>query len=205
MPAASTLVIIGGGGHGRVVADAALAMKRWSRVVATDRNPDRCVGDLLAGVPLLAFEEALRLAGDVHVAIGSADGRAREAAPVRDRLASVIHPRASVSNAGSLAAGCFVAAQAVVAPGARLGVCAIVNHGAVVDHDVQVGDFTHVAPLSALGGGCVVGAGVLVGAGAVVLPNLTVCDGSVLGAGAIVRADIREPGVYAGVPAQRVR
>jgi sugar O-acyltransferase (sialic acid O-acetyltransferase NeuD family) len=207
MPAQpSTLVIIGAGGHGRVVADAALAMKQWQRVVATDRNATRCAGELVPGVPLMPFDQALQLpAAQVHVAIGSAEGREREASLVQDRLATVIHPRASVSPAAVLAPGCFVAAQAVVAPGARVGACAIVNHGAVVDHDVQVGDYSHVAPLSAIGGEAGVGAGVLVGAGSVVLPQRRVADHVVLGAGAVVRADIVEAGVYAGVPAQRVR
>lgn len=203
---ASTLVIVGAGGHGRVVADAALATKRWDRVVGTDRNPARCVGELLPGVALMPFEQALQLpAAEVHVAIGSAEAREREARPLQARLATVIHPGASVSASATLAPGCFVAAQAVVAPGARAGLCVIVNHGAVLDHDVQVGDYSHVAPLAALGGEAVIGAGVLVGTGAVVLPQRRVAAHSVLGAGAVVRADITEPGVYAGVPAQRVR
>lgn len=202
---ATTLVIVGAGGHGRVVADAALATGGWSRVVATDRNPARCAGELLPGVALLPFDHALALEAQVHVAIGSAQGREREAQAAAGRLASVLHPRACVSPASTIAPGCFIAAQAVVAPGACLGTCVIVNHGAVVDHDVQVGDFSHVAPLAALGGESVVGRGVLVGAGAVVLPQRRVCDDAVVGAGAVVLADIGEPGVHAGVPAQRVR
>ena len=46
---------------------------------------------------------------------------------------------------------------------------------------------------------------VLVGAGATLLPGLRICDAAVIGAGAIVRAPILEPGVYAGVPARRVK
>ena len=81
----------------------------------------------------------------------------------------------------------------------------IVNHGAVVDHDVQVGDFSHVAPLAALSGNVRIGARVLVGAGAQVLPGVRVADDVVIGAGSVVRAHLAEPGVYAGVPARRIR
>jgi sugar O-acyltransferase (sialic acid O-acetyltransferase NeuD family) len=203
---ASTLVILGAGGHGRVVADAALAAGGWARVVATDRNPARCVGELLPNVQLLPLEEAFALPGAaVHVAIGSAEAREREAGAVRTRLATIVHPRACVSPFAVLEPGCFVAAQAVVAPRARLGAGVIVNHGAVVDHDVQVGAFSHVAPLAALGGEASVGRGVLVGAGAAVLPQRRLGDGVVLGAGAVARADIADAGTYAGVPAGRVR
>jgi len=75
----------------------------------------------------------------------------------------------------------------------------------VVDHDVRVGDFTHVAPLAALGGGARIGRHVLVGAGARVLPGMSVADGVTLGAGAVVHESIAAAGVYAGVPARRVR
>ncbi|MDB5860970.1 MAG: sugar O-acyltransferase, sialic acid O-acetyltransferase NeuD family [Ramlibacter sp.] len=207
MKQASTLVILGAGGHGKVVADAALARGAWPRVVATDRNPARCRGELLPGVILLPLDAALALPdADFHVAIGSAEARERETELLSGRaLASIVHPGATVSPHAVIEAGCFVAAQAVVAPSAVLGRGAIVNHGAVVDHDAQVGAFTHVAPHAALGGEVHVGRGVLVGAGAKVLPGLRICDGVTLGAGAVVLATIGEPGVYAGVPARRVR
>lgn len=202
----STLVILGAGGHGRVVADAALATGSWARVRGTDRDPARCRGELLPGVPLLPLDAALALPGAVfHVAIGSAAHREREARPLVGRLASVLHPDASVSRWAQLGDGCFVAARAVVAPGARLDTGVIVNHGAVVDHDAQVGAFSHIAPQATLGGEVRVGAGVLVGAGACVLPALQLCDGCTIGAGAVVRAAIVQPGVHAGVPAVRVR
>lgn len=207
MQAKSTLVILGAGGHGRVVADAALAAGAWSRVCATDRSPARCRGELLPGVPLLPLAEALGLAdAEFHVAIGSAADREREVAALQGRaLATVIHPSAAVSAHAAVEPGCLVAAQAVVAPGASLGACVIVNHGAVVDHDVRVGAFSHVAPRSALGGGARVGRAVLVGTGASVLPGIALCDGAVVGAGAVVTAALPEAGVYAGVPARRVR
>lgn len=204
-PVASTLVIFGAGGHGRVVADAALAAGTWGRIVATDRDPVRCRGELLPGVALLPLEDALTLTGAVyHVAIGVAAHRERETQPLIDRLATVVHPDASVSPWARLSAGCFVAAQAVVAPGAQLGAGVIVNHGAVVDHDAQVGAFSHVAPQAALGGHSQVGARVLVGSGARLLPSVQVCDGCTLGAGAVVLASIQQPGTWAGVPAARL-
>lgn len=201
----STLLIFGAGGHGRVVADAALGAGAWSRVIASDRDPQRCRGELLPGVPLLPIDEALAAADGVHVAIGDAASRRKEAASLAAKpLATVVHPRASVSSHAAIGAGCFVAAQAVVAPGARLGSAVIVNHGAVVDHDVRVGDFCHVAPLAALGGGADLGTDVLVGSGASVLPGVRVAAGVVIGAGAAVCEDLAGAGRYAGVPARRL-
>lgn len=201
----STLLIFGAGGHGRVVADAALGAGVWSRVIATDRDSQRCRGELLPGVALLPVDAALAQADAVHIAIGDAASRRKEAAALAGRpLATVVHPRASVSRHAAVDAGCFIAAQAVVAPGARLGRAVIVNHGAVIDHDVQVGDFCHVAPLAALGGAAEIGANVLVGSGASVLPRLRVASDITIGAGATVCGHLTESGRYAGVPARRL-
>lgn len=216
MPASSppTLLIFGAGGHGRVVADAAIAQGRWARVRVTDRDAGR-VGEVLwAGLAVEALDEAVAGSTQVHVAIGAAAAREREARALgfdaslshrQPTLVTIIHPHATVSPHAGIGPGCFLAAQCVVAPAARLGVSVIVNHGAVVDHDAQVGDYTHVAPLAALGGGVQVGRRVLVGAGAKLLPGVRVADDVVIGAGAVVRDSIERPGVYAGVPARRVR
>ncbi|HSH92069.1 MAG TPA: NeuD/PglB/VioB family sugar acetyltransferase [Ramlibacter sp.] len=202
----ASLLILGAGGHGRVVADAALASRVWSSVSACDRNPAHSAGELLPGVPLHPIESALASAAPVHIAIGNAASREREANAIRaDLVATVIHPAATVSSHATVAAGCFIAAQAVVAPGASLGRCVIVNHGAVIDHDVKVGDFSHIAPLVALGGGSQVGSRTLVGSGASVLPGVRVGDDVVIGAGAVVRDHLDQPGIYAGVPARRMK
>lgn len=202
----SSLLIFGAGGHGRVAADAALAAGQWLRVLASDRDPARCTGELLAGVPLLPAYAATATAGAIHVAIGNGADRAREVAALpAGLLATVVHPQASVSRHARLGPGCFVAAQAVVGPNAAVGVSVIVNHGAVVDHDVRVGDFSHIAPLAALGGGAQLGRRVLVGSGASVLPGVRVGDDVVIGAGAVVAHDLPEAGTYAGVPARRMK
>jgi sugar O-acyltransferase (sialic acid O-acetyltransferase NeuD family) len=207
VPAASTstLLIFGAGGHGRVVADAALAQAAWQDLRVTDRDAARHGTDLLPGLRIAPVEESLARSSAVHIAIGSAAARAREASAAGLPLATVQHPRAMVSPHAEVGVGCFLAAQCVVAPGARLGVSVIVNHGAIVDHDVQVGDFTHIAPLVALGGNARIGRRVLVGAGAQVLPGVRIADDVVIGAGAVVRGDVEAAGVYAGVPARRVR
>lgn len=199
------LLIFGAGGHGRVVADAARA-SGTTGLLASDRNPALCQGELLPGIPLHRPDApAPAQATSVHVAIGHNAARERESQALGpQRLRTVCHPAASVSPFAQLGAGSFVAAQAVVAPGARLGLGVIVNHGAVVDHDCRVGDFAHIAPGAVLGGGVRIGNRVLLGAGAVVQPGLTVVADAVIGSGTVVCQNIDTPGTYVGVPARRI-
>jgi acetyltransferase-like isoleucine patch superfamily enzyme len=50
-----------------------------------------------------------------------------------------------------------------------------------------------------------IGDRVWLGVGVIVLPGVTIADDVTVGAGAVVTTDCREPGVYVGVPAVRVR
>lgn len=209
-PSGACWLLLGAGGHARVVADAALAAARAQGaplvVCAADRNPSLHAGELLPGVALLAPAQADAHDGPVHVAIGDNVIRANLALLAGlQRLVTVVHPSAQISPHARIGPGCFIAACAVVAPGAELGAGVIVNHGAVVDHDVRVGDFSHVAPRSALGGGASLGARVLLGTGAVVLPGTHVCDDAVVGALALVNRPVTEAGRHVGVPARRLR
>lgn len=201
---ASCLLVFGAGGHARVVADAATGQGRWQRLLASDRDPAKCRGQLLADIDLIDPAD-VTASMDVHVAIGHNPSRERESQALGlSRLVSVTHRAAVVAPSAVLGPGCFVAAGAVVAPQARLGTGVIVNHGAVVDHDNAIGDFTHVAPGAVLGGAVTLGRRVLVGAGAIVLPGVRVADDIIIGAGCVVNRPLDEPGTYAGVPARRL-
>ncbi|KHL01936.1 hypothetical protein LK10_14275 [Sinomonas humi] len=50
-----------------------------------------------------------------------------------------------------------------------------------------------------------IGDGCWIGAGAIIMPGVNVASGCIVGAGAIVTKDTQPDGIYAGVPAQRVR
>lgn len=203
--AASTLLIFGAGGHGRVLVDAALLAHQWSRIVVSDRSLPENQAELLPGIQLCTVAAAQDLDALVHIAIGNNHFRQKEAGAWGfDRLVTVVHPAAIVSVFSSLGAGCFVAAGAVVGPCAQVGTGVIVNHGAVVDHDVEVGSFSHIAPNASLGGHARLGQRVLIGTGAAVLPSIVISDDVTIGAGSVVNVDLMEPGTYAGIPARKI-
>ncbi len=50
-----------------------------------------------------------------------------------------------------------------------------------------------------------IGNNVYIGTNAMILPNVTVCDNVIIGAGAVVTKSIDEDGVWVGVPARRIK
>lgn len=199
------LILIGSGGHAKVVVEIAVLSKRFSSIRILDSDPRRN-GEEVLGIAVETPLDPRRSPFAFHVAIGDANTRARiwqELVGRGGTPATLVHPDASVSAYAEIGAGSVIAAKAIVAPGARIGHGCIVNHGAVVDHDCTVGDFAHVAPNATLGGGARVGPMSLLGAGAVILPGISVGAKAIVAAGAVVTSHVPDHELWAGVPASR--
>lgn len=205
---ADRIAVFGAGGHGKVVADIALASGR--RVVAfIDDEPSRH-GGRIWDVPVVSWERFTGEAGPwsgaaVAMAIGS--NAAREACTARVRsggvsLATLVHPSAVVARSARIGEATVVMATAVVNPDAVVGEGSIVNTGAVVEHDCVLGEFVHLSPNAALGGGVHVGPRTHLGLGAVVLPLVRVGADVRVGAGAVVHRAVDDGLTVAGVPAR---
>ena len=198
-------VIIGAGGHGKVVLDAYLRARPGATVELRDDAPEKSGMHVLGVRVTVPLGPIAHLGAPCHVAIGDNGRRRGLGVTILDAglaLISIIHPEASVSADASIGRGAFIAARAVVAPSAVVEDGVIVNHGAVVDHDCRVGAWSHVAPGSVLGGGVTIGRACLIGSGAVVLPGLTIGDESVVGAGAIVTRSVPAGVTVIGAPAK---
>jgi len=206
------LVLIGAGGHARVVLDIVRQAARYDIIGLLDRN-SALHGTSLDGVPVLGGDdriEVLRQQGVTHalVAIGDNETRCRLAAGLTARgfsLATAIHPKAIVAPDVSVGAGTVMMAGVVVNPGASIGENAIVNTGATVDHDCTIGACAHIAPGVHLGGGVRVGRLTLVGIGASVIQYKTIGCNVVVGTGAAVIHDVPDNVLVVGVPARVVR
>lgn len=122
-----------------------------------------------------------------------------------ERFHSVLAPGSVVARSAVVGAGAIVAPGAVVTAGAMIGDHALVNVSASVSHSSAVGAYATLSPGVRVAGDCFVGDGVFLGIGAVLSHGIRVCDGAVVGAGALVLEDISEPGVYVGSPARFVR
>ncbi|WP_027859010.1 acetyltransferase [Marinobacterium jannaschii] len=200
------LLVIGAGGHAKVVLDSVWIDNPDRLIRLIDDDPVKQGTQLLPGIVVESVDILERQAGGYHVAIGNNHIRRRYSGRLEatGRTAvTVMHESASVSDYADINSGSFIAAGAVVAPGACVGKGVIVNHRAVVDHDCDIGDFAHIAPGSTLGGGVKVGQNVLIGAGATILPMVSIADNAIIGAGAVVTSDVGEGMTFTGVPARR--
>jgi sugar O-acyltransferase (sialic acid O-acetyltransferase NeuD family) len=120
-------------------------------------------------------------------------------------FATLVHPKAIVSQAVELAEGCQVMAGAVLNPYVRIGKNVIVNTSASIDHDCHINEHTHIAPGVRLSGGVTIGRCCLVGIGGIVIQGVRIGDRVVVAAGAVVIKDVSSAQKVAGIPAKIIK
>ena len=203
------VVLIGAGGHAKVVVELIRAQGRYKVVGCTDPAPER--GDVV-GVPILGSDDILPdlyAQGVRHcfVALGDNPLRmkvARRVTSLGFELINAISPNAIVSPTARLGHGVAVMAGAVINAATVVEDLAIINTHSVVDHDCHIGEAAHVAPRAALAGGVRIGPLAFVGAGATIVPGVSVGESSIIGAGATVISNLGPNLVAVGVPARSV-
>lgn len=199
------LIIIGAGGHGKVLCDIAEKLNKYDGIAFLDDNAE---GERL-GYPIIgkvSDAEKYTSDGEFIVAIGSAEARGRimdSLASIGARLATLVHPSAVIGLGVTLGEGSAVIAGAVINPMAKIGRGCIINTRASVDHDCEIGDLVHIAPGATVAGEVKIGARTWIGAGATVINGVSISADCTIGAGAVVVKDITEVGTYIGVPAKK--
>jgi sugar O-acyltransferase (sialic acid O-acetyltransferase NeuD family) len=200
---ARPIILIGGGGHALVVADASRASRVPVLGFADDEPSASVAGvDRLGTIEDVLSDERFAV-NPLILAMGLSTARTRLSVRLSGRPpARVIHPSAIISDSARIGGGSFIGPGAIVNAQAITGAHAIVNSGAIVEHECVVGDGAHVCPRAVMGGRARLGERATLGTGAVVLPGVSIGDGAVVGASSLVNRDVPSGETVAGVPAR---
>ncbi len=191
------IIIIGGGGHTRVLIDVLETMNATIEGIVT--QDESILGQSVLGVPVLGLERDIKADASRVLLVNGVGNRARTGdsglklrETVADRyknmgfrFSTVISPHAVLSRHTVLSEGVQVLHDAVVQPVAHVGAHTIINSAAVVEHDCRIGMFGHIAPGAVLCGNVTVGNYTHIGA------NSTIIQGLVIGERVIIAAGMR--------------
>ena len=206
----TALLILGAGGHARVLAETAHLIGSFSRIAFIDDcyqdSPDSStvlgwpvLGPLsYASRPEIAQEFSTALVG-----IGNCSIRMHlleQLINLGYESPPLIHPRAFISSSAHIGPGSVVFAQVAVQAQAHIGTGVILNTGCIVDHDVEIEDGVHICPGVRLAGDVHVGARSLIGIGACVIQQVRIGTDVTVGAGAAVIQDLPDGVTAVGVP-----
>jgi UDP-perosamine 4-acetyltransferase len=206
----AAIIVLGAGGHAKVLIDALLAS---SAVIVgiVDPNP-ALAGTKILGVSVLGGDDVVNEypPSQVHLV----NGLGSVGLPIiRQQLyerfkgmcytfATVVHPSAVVASDVVLGEGAQIMAGVVIQPGSHIGINSIVNTRASVDHDCIIGKHVHIAPGVTLSGGVLVGEHSHIGTGATLIQGISIGNCCVVAAGAVVTKNVIEGAMVRGVPAR---
>lgn len=199
------LVIIGASGHGKVVADIALKLKKYDDISFLDdsTNLEKCMQFSVVGKVKDVYNYIED--SDIFVAIGNSNVRKTIMEDLKARGANIpilIHPNAVIGTGVTIDLGTVVMAGVIINPDTSIGEGCIINTSASVDHDCKIDNYVHVSVDAHLAGTVSIGEYTWIGIGASVKNNVSIGANVMIGAGAVVVKDITEVGTYIGVPAK---
>ncbi len=196
----NSLIIIGSSGHGNVVAEIAILLgykiKFW--------DDDSTKINHILGIE--KRELTIPVDSRLFIAIGA--NNTREIISKQYPLGiyiSLIHPQSSVSNTSKIGLGSVVMAGAILNCGVDVGVHCIINTGAIIDHDCFLEKYVHVSPNATLCGNVTVGEGTWIGAGATIIQGIKIGKNVTIGAGAVIIHDIPDNVTVVGNPGRIIK
>jgi sugar O-acyltransferase (sialic acid O-acetyltransferase NeuD family) len=208
------IVIVGGGGHGKVVID--ILEKAGGFHLQGILDSQLRVGDKVMGYEVLGTDSSIpdivkeRAIQGLVVAIGDNWLRSNLVTSIRSSLAGIefpnaIHPSAQLARDVRLGRGNVVMAGCVVNSAATIGDFCILNTHCSVDHDSMLGNYVSIAPKACAGGNVHVGDYTSICLGANIIHGVKIGRHTVVGAGATVLNDLPSQVVAYGTPARVVR
>jgi sugar O-acyltransferase (sialic acid O-acetyltransferase NeuD family) len=203
------VIIIGNGGHARVLVDILLMQKReiiGYTAPNEENNP--------YGITYLGGDEEILKYHPQEIELVNALGSVSDTKFRTNifntfkskgyRFSTIIHPSAIISDTVILGEGVQVMAGAVIQPFVKIDDNTIVNTASSIDHDCHVGKHCHIAPGCVISGGVIVGEGTHIGTGTKIIQNVIIGENTLIGAGSLVLKNVGANKKVYGSPAKEV-
>lgn len=206
------IVLIGAGGHCKVIIDIIKSTNEYEIIGITDNNVTGKVFD----IPIIGKDTILE---SVHstgvdyafIAIGAINNINirniiyTNLKKIGFKLPVLIHRSAIVSPFSHIREGTCIMAGAIVNPGVNIEENCIVNTGSVIEHDCHIGYNTHISPNVSIAGGVNIGFNSHLGIGSTIIQERNIGNNVTIGAGSVVIKDIKDFTLVVGVPSREIK
>lgn len=205
------LIVIGAGGHGKVVAETAMASKKFESIAFLDDKYDQknyskklLVWKLLGNIDKIKSPIIKKEYKSAFVAIGDPTLRMELINRLKDlnyNLPVIKHPTSWNSKFTKIGEGTILLSSSNLQTSSIIGKGTILNTGCIVEHDVILEDGVHVCPGVSIAGNSKIGKNSWIGIGSSVKEKIRIGSNVMVGAGSVVVKDIPDNVVAKGVPA----
>lgn len=194
------MIIYGAGGHAKVILDILLSQNIAVNGIIDDNNAvtEFCKFKVHHIIPQNLHDELI-------IAIGDNYSRKKIAGKTQANFGIVIHSSAVISSTAHINKGTVIFHGSIIQAYTQIAEHVILNTSCTIDHDCILEKYVHVAPHATVCGNITIGEGTLIGAGAVIIPHIKIGKWCVIGAGSVIINDIPDYAVVAGNPARIIK
>lgn len=204
------IVLIGAGGHCKVIIDIIKSTNEYEIAGITDDNQKHAN---ILDVPIIGDDSILEQlykngVNYAFICVGALNNINlrntiyRKLELIGFKLPVLIHKNSVVSEFARIGDGTCVLPGAIINAGSKVGKNCIINSGCVIEHDCTIGDNSHISPNVSLAGGVNIGCNTHVGIGSSIIQNINLGNNVTIGAGAVVINNIDDNTLAFGVPAK---
>lgn len=207
------VVVLGAGGHARVLVDTLLL--NGCNIIGVVDNDKSKIGSTILGIPVIGDDGIILDYSIQQIQLANGLGSVGPTKARKDlfetfskkgyQFPNIIHRTAIIAKNVHLEAGIQIMAAVVLQTGSFIGANTIINTKASVDHDCIIGTNVHIAPGVTLSGAVQVGDNVHIGTGATVIQGVKIGQDSIIAAGAVVIDNVPSGVTIVGVPGKVVK
>ena len=210
------VVIIGGGGHTRVLIG--MLQRAGIAIAGIITSNEALLGTAMMGVQVLGLQKDFAMMPSEVTLVNGVGNRANRGGAMLDARADIYHyyraqgfnflpvvsGDAIIQPEVIMGDGVQIMPGAVIQPGAMIGENVIINTRASIDHDVIIYPHSHIAPGAVVCGQVVIGEETHIGAGAVVIQGMRIGSNVVIGAGAVVNRHVPDNALVRPSPSEQI-
>lgn len=208
------IVVLGGGGHARVLIELIRSVGKFNITGILDSQLK--AGSIVSKSAVLGNDDLLSElyangTKNASVGIGSIRDNSKRKELYEKVLQrgfhfpGLVHAKSIVIEDVEISGGVQIMAGAIVQTGNIIGENTIINTGSVIEHDCRIGKHVNISPGAIILGECIINDGAFIGAGATIIQGLNIGKHSIVAAGAVVVKDVPEGAKVIGVPAKEVK
>jgi sugar O-acyltransferase (sialic acid O-acetyltransferase NeuD family) len=199
------LIIVGTGPQAQIARDYFVEYSNYD-VLGFSCHREFKENDEIYGMPLIAIEDLIDKHSpdytDAFIAIGYKNmNRMRQSVyeeikSLGFRLASFIHPRATISSTAEFGDNVFVFEENTIQPYVKIGNNTVLWSGNHIGHHSSIGNHCFISSHVVVSGSCKIGNNVFVGVNATFHDSLKIADECLIGAGTLITKSTKPKEVF---------
>lgn len=207
------IVLIGGGGHCKVVISILKKIDNFEIAGIVDNYK---ADSFINKIKTIGTDDDLKdiYKSGIHntlITVGSIKDNTKRyrlfnmAKEIGYKFPVIISPEAIVDESVKIGEGTVIMPGSIINIDSSIGKNCIINTGAIIEHDCKIGDNCHIAPGVHISGAVNIGELSFLGIGVTIIQGIKIGKNVTIGAGSVVIKDIPDNVIAVGNPAKIIK